>query len=208
MRLSKERKSHWEQVYANKSPTEVSWYQPVPEDSLEFIESTGIDHSDAIIDAGGGASTLVDNLVNTGYSDITVLDISRAALERTRERLGERAGKVSWIESDVTEFEPERQYMLWHDRAVFHFLTDAGDRRLYRNVVISALRPGGHLVMATFGPEGPLKCSGLEICRYDAEQLQREIGSDFTLRSHTIERHQTPGGSSQQFLFAWFQFAN
>ena len=208
MPLSKPRKFHWEQVYANKAPTEVSWYQPVPEDSLGLIESTGVGHSDSIIDAGGGASTLVDGLVNAGYTDITVLDISSAALERSRQRLGANAAQVTWIESDVTEFEAERQFALWHDRAVFHFLTDEDDRRLYRDVVISALQPNGHLVMGTFGPEGPLKCSGLDICRYDAAQLQREIGPRFTLRSHTIEEHQTPGGSSQQFLFAWFQFAN
>lgn len=178
----------------------------MPEDSLRFIEGTGVGQADPIIDTGGGASTLVDSLVHAGYSDVTVLDISGSALARSRERLGAAARHVTWIESDVTEFRPERKFALWHDRAVFHFLTDPDDRRRYRDVVVSALRPGGALVMATFGPAGPLKCSGLEICRYDAEKLHRELGSDFALRSHTIEEHQTPGGSSQQFLFAWFQF--
>ena len=203
--MSGERKSHWEQVYATKAPTEVSWYQPTPERSLQLIADTGVDRDEPILDAGGGASTLVDNLLDAGYSDITVLDIAGSAIERSRKRLGGNADHVKWIESDVTDFKPVRRYALWHDRAVFHFLTESDDRRRYADTAWAALRDDGHLVIATFGPEGPQRCSGLEICRYDIEQLHQELGRDFRLRRYDFEEHRTPGGSPQQFLYAWFQ---
>ena len=152
--MSKSGKTHWQRVYGEKEPTTVSWYQPVPQKSLQLIRSTRIARDEPILDAGGGASTLVDHLMNEGYTDISVLDISGKALERSRARLGDRADAVTWIESNVTEFEPSRRFALWHDRAVFHFLTKSADRDKYIEVVCRALQPNGHLVLATFGPAG------------------------------------------------------
>lgn len=203
--MSVDRRTHWQRVYGEKEPTEVSWYQPVPQVSLRLIRSTGVRHSDSILDVGGGASTLVDHLLSEGYEDVSVLDVSGLALERSRARLGESAEKVAWIESDVTEFEPRRSYTLCHDRAVFHFLTEADDRDKYLDVICRALQPGGHFVLATFGPKGPLRCSGLEIRRYDIEQLQNHFGTKFSLQSHNIDDHLTPMGSTQQFLYSWWQ---
>ena len=200
-----DRKAHWQQVYSEKDPTEVSWYQPVPEKSLQLIRSTGVAHDAAILDAGGGASMLVDHLLDAGYTDLTVLDISGHALDRSRARLGELAGKVEWIESDVTEFDPDRRYALWHDRAVFHFLTDDDDRDKYFAVMRHALQPGGYFVLATFGPQGPKRCSGLEIVRYGVEMLEALLGTDFRLSRYEIEDHGTPMGSVQQFLYSSWQ---
>jgi len=203
--MSESGKTHWQRVYGEKEPTAVSWYQPVPEKSLQFIRSTGIAKDEAILDAGGGASTLVDHLMNDGYSDISVLDISGKALERSRARLGDPAGAVTWIESDVTEFESARKFALWHDRAVFHFLTESVDRDKYIDVVYRALQPKGHLVLATFGPQGPERCSGLDVQRYGVDELQKLLGSRFNLRSHELDEHETPTGSTQQFLYSWWQ---
>jgi len=203
--LTEQRKSHWEQVYGTKQATEVSWFQPVPEKSLELIRATGIEHEQAILDAGGGASTLVDNLLAEGFVDVSVLDISAKALLKSQERLGEKAGEVTWIEDDVTAFVPARRYDLWHDRAVFHFLTDAADRDCYIDVVRRSLKSRGNLVLATFGPQGPLRCSGLDICRYSVEQLTALLGEDFDLQSHELDEHRTPSGSVQQFLYSWWQ---
>ncbi len=200
--LSQQRKTHWEQVYGTKQANEVSWFQPVPEKSLQLIRATGIARGQAILDAGGGASTLVDNLLAEGYEDISVLDISANALLKSQERLGEIAGEVTWIEADVTEFAADRRYDLWHDRAVFHFLTDVADRDRYIDVVRRSLKSRGHLVLATFGPQGPLRCSGLDICRYGIEQLAELLGADFELQSHELDEHRTPSGSIQQFLYS------
>lgn len=199
------RQSHWQRVYTEKEPTDVSWYQPVPEKSLRLVRATGVRKSQAILDAGGGASTLVDHLLAEGFTDISVLDISAAALERSRARLGDAADSVAWIESDVTTFTPSRRYALWHDRAVFHFLTDPEERGRYIDVMQRALQPKGHLVLATFGPKGPKRCSGLDIRRYGIDELEQLIGDEFDLREYELELHQTPGGSSQQFLYSWWQ---
>lgn len=198
-------RTHWQHIYIEKEPAEVSWYQSVPEKSLQLTRSTGVEQSDPILDAGGGDSTLVDHLLGEGYADISVLDISGKALERARARLGDAAREVIWIESDVTKFKPSRRYALWHDRAVFHFLTEPADRDRYIDVVGRALQPGGHFVLATFGPRGPERCSGLEIRRYGVEQLQDLLGTRFMLRSHEFNEHQTPTGSTQQFLYSWWQ---
>lgn len=200
--MANDRRTHWQRVYREKDPTEVSWYQPVPEKSLQLIRSTGVRRDDAILDAGGGASILVDHLLDEGYSDLSVLDISGHALQRSRARLGELAGNVSWIEADVTEFEPLRPYALWHDRAVFHFLTDLHDRDKYIAVICRALQPGGYFVLATFGPQGPERCSGLEIRRYDIKELQELFGAHFTLCSYELDVHSTPTGATQQFLYS------
>jgi len=203
--LSEGRKTHWQRIYAEKRPTEVSWHEPIPEKSLQLIRSTGVARHEPILDAGGGASTLVDHLLAEGYTDVSVLDVSRTALEHSRARLAESAVRVDWIESDVTEFEPSRKYALWHDRAVFHFLTESAERDKYVEVSYRTLRPKGHLVLATFGPGGPERCSGLEICRYGVEELQDLFGVRFTLRRHELDEHRTPMGSTQQFLYSWWQ---
>lgn len=203
--MSETRRTHWQRVYSEKMPTEVSWYQPVPEKSLHLIRGTGVARTEPILDIGGGASTLVDHLHADGYTDITVMDISGKALERSRARLGETADAMHWIESDVTAFEPQCRYALWHDRAVFHFLTDATDRGKYIDVIERALKPGGYFVLATFGPEGPERCSGLEIRRYGIEQLRELFGGRFKLGGYELEQHVTPMGSTQQFLYSWWQ---
>jgi SAM-dependent methyltransferase len=200
--MTEERKSHWEGVYRDKHSTEVSWFQEVPDKSLALVVGTGTSQKDAILDVGGGASTLVDHLLDAGYVDITVLDLASKAFDQSRQRLGERASAPSWVVSDITRFEPQRKYRLWHDRAVLHFLTDPEDRRRYMSVLKQALDPGGHVVIAAFGPEGPPKCSGLEIRRYTIEMLAELLGPEFELQSHELENHQTPMGATQQFLYS------
>ena len=203
--MSESLKQHWENVYETKDPAEVSWYQGVPTRSMSLIRSTGIPAEAPVIDVGGGASTLVDILMNSQYSDISVLDISAPALAEVRERLGDAAGSVTWIEADVTSFEPSRRYYLWHDRAVFHFLTDEPSVRRYLDVLRTALIPGGHFVLATFGPEGPDRCSGLAVQRYSIERLTNLLQEDFELRAYELEDHSTPTGTVQQFLYSWWQ---
>ena len=196
------RRSHWENVYGSKLHTDVSWYQEIPDKSLALIKAAGVSTEDAIIDIGGGASTLVDHLLAAGHTDVTVLDLAATAFDQARKRLGEQAGKVNWVVSDVTQFKPQRQYRLWHDRAVLHFLTSAADRARYVDVLQDALGLGGHAVIATFGPDGPLKCSGLEIRRYSVSMLEELLGPGFEVQSHELVNHQTPMGSTQQFLYS------
>lgn len=197
-----ETRRHWDAVYASRSYGEVSWYQETPVRSLSLIEATGIAVDDPIIDVGGGASTLVDKLLDRGFTDITVLDVAAGAFDQARARLGPRAAAVNWHVGDVTTFDPGRQYCLWHDRAVLHFLVDPGERQRYVEVLERALAPGGHLLLATFGPDGPLKCSGLEIRRYSVEMQGELLGPGFELRHHVLEVHRTPAGAPQQFLYA------
>ncbi len=196
-----DRSLHWQQTYQNKSPLEVSWYQKEPTLSLRLIEASGVSPEESIIDVGGGASLLVDCLLERGFSQLSVLDISANALDLTRRRLAERAAAVNWHEIDITCFEPPRTYALWHDRAVFHFLTDADDRSRYRAILEQALKPGGHLIMGTFAVGGPEKCSGLDIVQYDADRLQAELGAGFELLEQTSELHRTPAGKDQAFNF-------
>lgn len=200
-----QRKQHWDGVYGSKQHTEVSWYQPLPEASLQFIDATGVGHDGAIIDVGGGASTLVDHLLERGYRDVSVLDVAANAFAQSRARLGDRAGDVDWIVVDVTRFKAQRKYALWHDRAVLHFLTDSEDRDRYVAALRQALAPGGFVVLASFGPEGPLRCSGLDVRRYSVAMMQELLGTDFTLLGHTLEDHPTPGGAQQQFLYTSWQ---
>lgn len=196
------RKLHWEHVYETKAPTELSWYQTHPERSLELIRQTGAGHKTEIIDVGGGDSTLVDELLDNGLGRVAVLDISDAALRRARARLGSRSASVRWIEADVTNAQlPPLAYDVWHDRAVFHFLTNPGDRRRYVQVVRNALKVGGHAIVATFAPDGPTRCSGLEVMRYSAEALHHEFGEEFELISNADETHQTPAGATQHFTY-------
>jgi SAM-dependent methyltransferase len=197
-------RKHWEEVYTTKSTDAVSWYQEHAVQSLDLIRKTGVPLEASIIDVGGGASTLVDDLIAAGYSDVSVLDLSAAALAAARVRLGGNAGKVTWIEADITRVElPEYKYSVWHDRAVFHFLTGAEDRAAYVRAVLRSVKPGGHVIVATFGEEGPLQCSGLPVMRYSAESLHAEFGEPFTLMEHRSEAHQTPSGSVQQFIYCY-----
>lgn len=194
-----DRKSHWEQVYRNKSPLEVSWYQAEPTQSLALIEATGCTPDASIIDVGGGASVLVDRLLVSGYSQVAVLDIAGTALEHARSRLGVHATEVEWYEGDATEFTAPHAFDIWHDRAVFHFLTSAEDRLRYRDVLIRTLRPGGHFIVAAFAIGGPDHCSGLEIVQYDAKRILEQFGSVFDLIESREESHRTPGGMIQRF---------
>ena len=197
-------KQHWELVYRTKRPTEVSWYAPHLEASLRLIEEAAPDRDAMIIDVGGGEATLVDDLLDRGYRNVSVLDVSATALDVAKARLGERARLVVWLHGDVTTFRfaPHR-YDVWHDRAVFHFLTDAKDRAAYVRQVARAVKPGGHVVVATFGPEGPTKCSGLDVVRYDPDALHHEFGHQFRLVRHTTDVHQTPAGTTQQFTYCY-----
>ncbi len=198
-------KSHWEEIYNTKPPTEVSWYQTRPSLSLKMIESTGIGKGRGIIDVGGGTSLLVDYLLDEGYEDMAVLDISGRSLEIARARLGDRENDVEWYEANATEFQPPRKFYLWHDRAVFHFLTDERDRRKYVNVLKEALMPEGYLVMATFAIDGPKRCSGLDTVQYDEESMSLELGDEFTLMEKVDETHVTPGDKEQKFTYFLYQ---
>lgn len=200
-----DRKTHWQNVYEQKEATEVSWFQENPAISLELIANCHLDSSDPIIDVGGGASVLVDRLIGQGYSNLAVLDISGAALAKSAQRLGESARTVIWIESDVTAFSPDTQVALWHDRAVFHFLTDAADRRGYVQALKKALRVGGHLILASFAIGGPEKCSGLPIVQYDAPKLIAELGEGFKLLEERTEEHITPAQGVQKFAYFHFE---
>ena len=196
---------HWDAVYEKKKADEVSWYEPRPEKSLDLIRSAGVRDADPIIDVGGGASRLVDELLAAGYGDLTVLDVSASVLEKVRRRLGSAPSPVTLLHRDVTAFQPVRQYALWHDRAVFHFLTRREDRERYVAALRRGVRPGGHIVMATFGPSGPERCSGLPTVRYDATTLATELGADFALVDSFLVVHRTPWNSEQQFLYCRFR---
>lgn len=196
--------AHWESVYQTKAVDEVSWYRPHLEVSLRLIEDAAPDPRSAVIDVGGGEATLVDDLVTRGYKDVTVLDISPAAIDVAKARLGASAATVHWITSDIRTVElDEARYDVWHDRAVFHFLTNAEDRAAYVRQVARAVKRGGHVIVATFGPAGPEKCSGLDVVRYDAENLHGEFGPKFRLLESVTELHETPWGTPQQFLYCF-----
>jgi trans-aconitate methyltransferase len=198
-------KDHWETVYATKHESDVSWFQDSPSPSLELIEQLKPARDTRIIDVGGGASRLVDALLEHGFRRVTVLDISQGALDLTSLRLGRRASEVQWIVDDVTEWEPSQRFDIWHDRAAFHFLVDASDRAAYVARLKQALKPGGYAIIATFAPDGPEKCSGLPVYRTDAEGLAQELGKAFTLVDSRRHDHVTPGNSSQRFQFSVFQ---
>jgi hypothetical protein len=194
-----ERRTHWETVYSTKQPGEVSWYQPEPELPLKLIRRTLAPHNAAIVDIGGGASTLVDHLVRDGFADITVLDIAAPALEHAKRRLGVSAARVTWIAADVTSWRPARAVDLWHDRAVLHFLTNESDQRAYADTLRATVRPGGWAIIGGFAPHGPLKCSGLDVVRHDANSLRALLGNDFALMETHGEIHVTPQGREQAF---------
>ena len=197
-------RAHWERIYERKAPSQVSWYQPHPQLSIELIWRTNVARTGRIIDVGGGTSTLVDHLLADGFQHITVLDVSATALQIARQRLGSRAAEVTWLEADITQVElPSHEYQVWHDRAVFHFLTHAEDRQRYVEAVQQAVCPGGHVIVATFALDGPPSCSGLEIARYDPDSLHGEFGSNFELVDSAREIHQTPAGVEQRFIYCY-----
>jgi SAM-dependent methyltransferase len=195
-------RSHWENIYTTKAPDTVSWYRPHLEKSLELIGKIAPARSSSVIDVGGGESTLVDDLLACGYQNISVLDVSPTAIDVTKRRLGHTAERVQWIVGDITDAELlPNAYDVWHDRAVFHFLRTTDQRTAYVRQVAKAVRSGGHVLVSTFGPEGPTKCSGLEVVRYDAESLHAEFGVHFRLLESLKELHETPFGTTQQFLY-------
>jgi len=203
--MTEDRQTHWQGVYGSKRETEVSWFEDKPATSLELIGRAGIAKDSAIIDIGGGASRLVDRLLDTGYRAISVLDISDSALAAARARLGPRAAQVKWIAADVTEWGPPQKYHLWHDRAAFHFLTAQSDRNAYVERLTRALDSGGQVIIGTFALDGPERCSGLPVVRYDAEALKHTLGETFALEETLAYSHQTPGGSTQKFQFSRFR---
>lgn len=194
--------THWDKIYREKAPDGVSWYRAHLETSLALIQKAAPDLAASIIDVGGGESTLVDDLLSAGYRNVTVLDISQTAIDVTRKRLGAQASSVSWIACDITKANLSgRSFDVWHDRAVFHFLTSPEQRIAYVHQVAQTVKRGGHVLVSTFGPEGPQKCSGLDVVRYDSESLHAEFGVHFQLLESFKELHKTPFGTTQQFLY-------
>lgn len=197
-------KNHWEHLYETKSVDAVSWFQPHAEQSRRLIRQTDLPLTASIIDVGGGASTLVDDLLNDGFRSVTVLDLSGAALAAAKARLGDQAASVTWLEADITQVAlPRNAYDIWHDRAVFHFLTDDRDRRAYVSAVLRAVKPGGYVIVATFAEDGPLQCSGLPVVRYSPKALHAEFGAPFNLVKHEREEHHTPSGKVQSFIYCY-----
>ncbi|MCC6209076.1 MAG: class I SAM-dependent methyltransferase [Gammaproteobacteria bacterium] len=193
---------HWDSIYRTKAPDAVTWYRPHLERSLELIKHAAPNLSASIIDVGGVESTLVDDLLAQGYRNLSILDVSPTAIEVSRKRVGEFSRYVTWMVADITEAAlPRHGYDVWHDRAVFHFLTKLEDREAYIRQVKQSIKPGGYVIVATFGLEGPTKCSGLDVVRYDADSLHDEFGPRFRLVEHTTELHRTPFGTTQQFLY-------
>jgi SAM-dependent methyltransferase len=199
-------KDHWEQVYSTSLTQKLGWYEPHLQISLSWIKGLNLAVGAPVIDVGGGASTLVDDLLEAGYRSITVLDISEKAASTVMARLGKRAELATWLEGDITSVDlPEHYFELWHDRAAFHFLTEQNQQRKYRETLKKALKPGGHLIVGTFAPEAPAKCSGLPVQRYSPEQLENTLGGEFELKRHHKELHITPGGVEQMFLYCQFR---
>lgn len=195
---------HWEDIYRNKRFDAVSWYAPHLGESLRLMEHLCPDKTAAIVDIGGGESTLVDDLLQRRYLDVSVLDISATAIDFTKQRLGAKAQQVSWHVGDITQYDfGAKRFDLWHDRAVFHFLTDPAARQRYVDLVRRIVKPGGYVLMATFGPNGPLQCSGLDVVRYDEQNLHHEFGEGFILQGSELSQHHTPMGTDQQFLYCW-----
>lgn len=200
-----ERASHWDEVYRRRGAHELSWYQDRPDVSLRLIAQLGVRPGDRVIDVGGGASTLVDHLLDLGYERLTVLDIAASALAAAQARLGARAAAVRWLTGDITTFVPQDAFHLWHDRAVFHFLVEAADRRAYLRAMSAALAPGGLAIIATFADDGPERCSNLPVRRYSPEGLAAELGAGYTLIDSLRETHSTPGRATQAFIYCCFR---
>lgn len=199
------RKDHWESIYSTKQLNEVSWYQPKPETSLKFIKALNIPKSASIIDVGGGDSFLVDNLLDLGFSDITVLDISSNAIERAKKRLGKMSEQVTFIEADASEFNPTKTYDLWHDRAAFHFLTDEREIKNYIQSAEKGIKPSGYMIIGTFATDGPTKCSGIEVSQYSEGSLSKKFDHQFKTIACQKVSHKTPFDTIQNFVFGTFE---
>ena len=199
------KREHWDEVYRTKAVDSVSWYQPTPEPSLRALDELQLPAGTSLIDVGGGASSLADRLIERGWSDLTVLDIAAPALDVAKARLGDEAIRVAWVVADVTEWRPGRHYDVWHDRAVFHFLTEPEQRFAYRRALEAGTAPGSVMIIATFAPDGPERCSGLPVQRYDATALAAEFSPAFTLERDLREEHTTPGGGRQSFQWCVFR---
>jgi SAM-dependent methyltransferase len=198
-------RDHWERAYATKPIDRLGWFEPHLRTSLSWIKQLGLAADASVIDVGGGASTLVEDLLQGGFRSITVLDLSAQALSQAKARLGDNAERVTWVEGDITSVDlPARYFALWHDRAVFHFLTAPEQQRKYRDNLLKALKPGGHLIIATFALEAPPTCSELPVQRYSVEQLENTLGTEFSLMRHQKELHVTPGGVEQMYLYCHF----
>ncbi len=200
-----DRTQHWDHAYATKRETEVSWFEPEARLSLGLIKANSASTADAVIDIGGGASRLVDAVLEAGYSDVTVLDLSKVALEASKRRLSGRSSNANWIVADITDWQPSRRYQIWHDRAAFHFLTAAHDQAAYVACVEKALHHGGYAIIGTFAPNGPGMCSGLPVARYDSGTLGRTLGPAFALIETRLFSHRTPMGRTQEFQFSVFR---
>jgi len=205
--LSDDRASHWEAAYTSKQAEEQSWFQQTPNPSLEAIGRIGGQRDHSLIDVGAGSSSHTARLSEQGWDDLTALDISPAALERARAKAGKHAQNISWINADITRWQPERKYDIWHDRAVFHFLTEAEDRGQYKTALMAGLKPGGHVILATFAADGPENCSGLPVCRYDAAEMAMELGDAFEPVADWQELHLTLFGTKQTFQWCVFRLA-
>jgi SAM-dependent methyltransferase len=199
------RREHWQRIYGKHAVDEVSWYQERPATSLALVRRAAAPPAASVIDVGGGASRLVDGLLEAGYRQVAVLDVSDTALARARARLGERAARVEWIAADVTRWRPPRTFDVWHDRAAFHFLVDPADRAAYREALAAAVPAGGHVIIGTFALDGPERCSDLPVVRYDATSLQAELGAAYRLVETLAEDHRTPSGKVQRFQFSRFE---
>ncbi|MEZ4911885.1 MAG: class I SAM-dependent methyltransferase [Saprospiraceae bacterium] len=196
---------HWDHVYATKRLEDVSWYQPIPRQSLEYIDACGLDRHATIIDIGGGDSFLVDHLLIKSYDNITVLDISENAIQRAKDRLAEKQDKVQWLITNILDFTSPTKYQIWHDRAAFHFLTDEDDISAYVDIATKAIVPNGYLIIATFSTNGPKKCSGLDICQYDSAKMKTLWAKDFLFEGCSESEHPTPSGGLQNFIFCKFR---
>jgi len=193
--------SHWEEIYAHRDPQLASWHEPAPQISLAVIDDLALPRDAGIIDVGGGTSSLAQALLEAGYADITVADISSSSIQRAKAHVGDDAQRIGWVQADVRSHDFGRRYDLWHDRAVFHFMVDPADRDRYLNVLRCTLRVGGHAILATFGPDGPTRCSGLPVDRYDASKPSQILAPDFVAVSSRLYDHETPAGARQQFLY-------
>lgn len=197
-------KQYWDDIYTNKSSESVSWFQKEPTLSIKLIQSLG-NYQSRIIDVGAGASLLVDNLLNLGYSNVAVLDVSERAIEQVKKRLADQVTQVEWYVNDITQFKPAHVYDIWHDRAVFHFLTNEKSRKSYLQVLKNTIKAGGYVIIASFAKDGPKKCSGLDIVQYDIASIKKEFGDEFILLESQLEKHVTPAGNEQQFIYFIFQ---
>ena len=198
--------NHWNHIYSNLPASKVGWFKPHLETSLAWIEALDLDPQEPVIDVGGGASTFVDDLLEKGYKNLTVLDISESAIQIARKRLSTTSSTVTWLVGDVTEIElPYRYYLLWHDRAVFHFLIEPEAQQKYKEALLNSLKPGGNFIIGTFTPEAPPQCSGLPVQRYDADLLAEKFGDNFEQKHHRYEVHTTPGGVKQSYVYCHFQ---